>query len=207
MPYTEDAFNKILDLLDRAVAITFPSSWYFGFHLMNTVTTGVTAGGNQVEVQYNVTAGAKVVLSPETADAEEFSVLSISGSGPYVLTLSGNLAHSHALNAEILCDPGKNGQNTREPSGAGYARVARVRGTTDFASASGGSNTDATDMSFATITGPLGTATHWVKFSASTSGTVWEWGRLTRKLVLDTSANPIKFPAGNRITKLTAQVC
>jgi hypothetical protein len=197
MPYTTTALNAIQNYLNRDVAMTPPANWYFSLHLMNELTAAAAIADTTITVDYAVTNGVGIIIAPETASAETRTVTGVTGAGPYLLTLNTPLAITHAAAVEVLCDPGPNGENPREPSGGGFARVSKVRNTTDFAASASGVTTNATAILFPTITTGIGTATHLLKWSASTAGTLWEWSRLSRKIVLDAAANPLQFPAGN----------
>ena len=197
MPYTVAAYNLMLNWLDRDVVMVLPANWYYSLHLMNALSAGAAILDTTITVNQSVTNGAQVIVEPESANAETFTVVGVSGGGPYILTLSSAITIMHSSAAPVLCDPGPNGENTHEPSGSGFARVSKVRGTSDFAAASNGVNSNATAILFPTISGSLGTVTHLLKWSASSGGTIWEWSRLTHKTVVDASSNPLQFPAGN----------
>lgn len=201
MPYTIAATNLMLNWLDRDVTMTLPANWYYSLHLMNALTSGAAISDTTITVDQSVTSGVEIIIEPESANAETRTVTGVSGAGPYILTLSSAITITHSSAAAVLCDPGPNGENTHEPSGGGFARVQKVRGTTDFAAASSAVNSNATAVLFLTISGSLGTATHWLKWSASSAGTIWEWARLTHKTTIDASSNPLQFPAGNLVSR------
>lgn len=201
MPYTNDALDALQDWLNRDEAMSLPANWYFSFHLMNALTASSAINDTTIAVTSTVASGAKVVIEPETPDQEERTVTGVTGAGPYVLTLDSPLLKAHTALDEVLNDPGPNGENTREPSGGAFARTPLERGTADFASSSAGQSVTATTVLFPTITASLGTATHLLKWSAVTAGTLWEWWRLSRKTVIDASSNPLQFPAGNIVSR------
>lgn len=197
MPYTIAALDLMNDWLNHDDAMVLPANWYFSLHLANTLTSAASITDTTITVDQSVTNGVEIIIEPETANAETRTVIGVSGAGPYILTLSSALAIAHISTSQVLCDPGPNGENTHEPTGGAFARVAKVRNTTDFAASANGVSANATSILFPTITSTLGTATHLLKWSASTSGTLWEWVRLSRKVAVSAISNPLQFPAGN----------
>jgi hypothetical protein len=74
--------------------------------------------------------------------------------------------------------PTATGTNVTEPSGSAYARVSVTNNTTNFPSASAGSKSNGTTITFTTATGSWGTVTYFVLYDASTSGNCIGFGAL-----------------------------
>ena len=79
-------------------------------------------------------------------------------------------------------DPLDDGSGLAEPSGGSYARVATS--ASDWTTASGGSISNANEITFPQATGDWGTITHFALFDAATGGNMLYHGALT------TSKNP-----------------
>lgn len=90
-------------------------------------------------------------------------------------------------------DPLDDASGLAEPSGGSYAR--KVTADTDWDAASGGSITNATDLSFIEATGDWGTITHFAIFDAVTAGNLLASGALSASKAV-TSGNTARFLAG-----------
>lgn len=77
-----------------------------------------------------------------------------------------------------------------EVSGGSYVR--KTTAGSDWATASGGSISNATILTFATPSGAWGTVTHFALMDASTSGNQLGWGALTTPQVIS-SGNTVSF--------------
>ena len=91
-------------------------------------------------------------------------------------------------------DPLDNGSGLAEPSGNGYARVATSGGY--WTTSSGGSLSNAGDISFPQATGSWGTITHFALFDAATAGNMLAHGALNQSKTI-TSGDTAKFAAGD----------
>lgn len=89
------------------------------------------------------------------------------------------------------------GANVTEPTANGYARVAVLNNATNFPTATGGSKTNGTPITFPEATGAWGggNITHFAIFDAATAGTFMGFGSVTtpKTVVAGDTAN---FPAG-----------
>jgi hypothetical protein len=70
------------------------------------------------------------------------------------------------------------GASITEPSGNGYARVAVTNNTTNWPSASNGSKSNGTAITFPAATGSWGTVTYFCIFDAATAGNCIGYGAL-----------------------------
>jgi len=91
-------------------------------------------------------------------------------------------------------DPLDNGSGLAEPSGNGYARVATSGAS--WTISSGGSLSNASDVSFAQATGSWGTITHFALFDAASAGNMLAHGALNQSKTI-TSGDTAKFAAGD----------
>lgn len=82
------------------------------------------------------------------------------------------------------------GGNITEPSGNGYARVSFASNSTNWAAASGGSNSNATAITFPTASGSWGTVTYLVFFDASSSGNAVAYVALTASSAVGNTDTP-----------------
>jgi len=90
-------------------------------------------------------------------------------------------------------DPTDDGSGMAEPSGNGYARVSTSG--SDWNASSGGSISNANDITFPEASGDWGTITHFAIFDAATSGNMLAHGSLgTSKQIQD--GDTAKFPGG-----------
>jgi len=74
--------------------------------------------------------------------------------------------------------PTEAGTNFTEPASGAYARVAVTNNLTNFPSASGGSKTNGTAISFVESTASWGTITHIGFYNQLTGGTLYFWEAL-----------------------------
>jgi hypothetical protein len=74
--------------------------------------------------------------------------------------------------------PTEAGTNFTEPASGAYARVAVTNNLTNFPSASGGSKTNGTAISFTESTASWGTITHIGFYNQLTGGTLYFWEAL-----------------------------
>jgi hypothetical protein len=91
-------------------------------------------------------------------------------------------------------DPLDNGSGLSEPSGNGYARVATSGAS--WTTSSGGSLSNAGDISFPQATGSWGTITHFALFDAASAGNMLAHGALSQSKTI-TSGDTAKFAAGD----------
>jgi hypothetical protein len=83
-----------------------------------------------------------------------------------------------------------------EVSGGGYSRVAVTNNTTNFPSASGGSKSNGTTITFPTATADWGTVVAVGIFDASTSGNLLFWANLTTSKTIQ-NGDTAQFAAGS----------
>lgn len=91
-------------------------------------------------------------------------------------------------------DPLDSGAGLAEPSGNGYARVATSGAA--WTTASGGSLSNASDVTFPQATGSWGTITHFALFDAASAGNMLAHGALSQSKTV-TSGDTAKFAAGD----------
>lgn len=91
-------------------------------------------------------------------------------------------------------DPLDSGAGLAEPSGNGYARVATSGAA--WTTASGGSLSNASDVTFPQATGSWGTITHFALFDAASAGNILAHGALSQSKTV-TSGDTAKFAAGD----------
>jgi len=81
-----------------------------------------------------------------------------------------------------------------EPSGNSYARV--VTSSASWTTSSGGSLSNAGDITFPQATGSWGTITHFALFDAASAGNMLAHGALSQSKTI-TSGDTAKFAAGD----------
>jgi len=91
-------------------------------------------------------------------------------------------------------DPLDSGSGLAEPSGNGYARVATSGAS--WTTASGGSLSNAGDISFPQAAGSWGTITHFALFDAASAGNMLAHGALSQSKTI-TSGDTAKFATGD----------
>lgn len=91
-------------------------------------------------------------------------------------------------------NPLDNGSGLAEPSGSGYARVATS--SASWTTASSGSLSNASDITFPQATGSWGTVTHFALFDAASAGNMLAHGALSQSKTI-TSGDTAKFAAGD----------
>jgi len=91
-------------------------------------------------------------------------------------------------------DPLDNGSGLAEPSGNGYARVATSGAS--WTISSGGSLSNAGDISFPQASGNWGTITHFALFDAAIAGNMLAHGALSQSKTI-TSGDTAKFATGD----------
>ena len=91
-------------------------------------------------------------------------------------------------------DPLDNGSGLAEPSGNSYARV--VTSSASWTTSSGGSLSNAGDITFPQATGSWGTITHFALFDAASAGNMLAHGALSQSKTI-TSGDTAKFAAGD----------
>jgi len=91
-------------------------------------------------------------------------------------------------------DPLDSGSGLAEPSGNGYARVATSGAS--WTISSGGSLSNAGDISFPQATGSWGTITHFALFDAASAGNMLAHGALSQSKTV-ASGDTAKFAAGD----------
>ncbi len=91
-------------------------------------------------------------------------------------------------------DPLDNGSGLSEPNGNGYARVATSGAS--WTTSSGGSLSNAGDITFPQATGSWGTLTHFALFDAASAGNMLAHGTLSQSKTI-TSGDTAKFAAGD----------
>jgi hypothetical protein len=85
-------------------------------------------------------------------------------------------------------DPGEDAAGLAEPSGNGYARVSTAAG--DWNTSSGGSISNANDVTFPQATGSWGTVSHAALFDAATSGNMLASGALSASKAIASGDTP-----------------
>lgn len=190
--------NKVEAKCYGATNFTPPATYYFALHLATTLSTGATGGTDTIVTDDPIAIGANVIVGANTVNAEQFAVNGASGSGPYTLTLDGNMAHSHSSGAYVAFDPGEDCAEMREHSGDGYARASLTNNTSNFPAPSGGITGGAAQITWPDPSATWGLATHVVAYDASTSGNAWDVAPLSSFQLLDLSTTPSpKVSAGN----------
>lgn len=90
---------------------------------------------------------------------------------------------------------GSTGSTAGEASGGSYARASVTCNTTNFPSASGGSISNGTAITFTTPTGTWGTVGQVAICDASTAGNILYWGDLSSPQTIN-SGNSVSFAIG-----------
>lgn len=92
--------------------------------------------------------------------------------------------------------PNDDGTSFTEPSGNSYGRASSTNNATEWPAASGGSKSNANDISFAAATGSWGTITHFGFYDAETMGNLLAHGALTVPKAID-NGDTAKFAASD----------
>jgi len=93
----------------------------------------------------------------------------------------GNSAYSAPASLYVAlstADPTDDGSGLNEPVGNGYARVGVTNNLTEWPAATGGSKSNANDVTFPLATGAWGTITHFAILDAATGGNLLGSGAL-----------------------------
>lgn len=95
--------------------------------------------------------------------------------------------------------PSRDGTGVSEPSGNGYVRISLkdVMGTPSL-----GSSNNSEEVHFKAATGPWGTCTHYVIYSAKTGGALLAYGQLTDEISPVADTVPI-IPVGDIVMGLS----
>jgi hypothetical protein len=194
--------KKLLNHVYGNTAYTAPATIYVALHLATTLTANAAASQNQISTTHHITAGASVTIDPVGGSPETFTVSSVSGSGPYTVTLSGNLVHPFNSGTYVKFDPGKALADLLEPSGNNYSRKAVTNNTTNFPVA-----TDAGDLSgiitngaaitCPTASGAWGLVTHFANYDASTAGNSLGRGALGTPKLINSNGDYVQFNIGD----------
>lgn len=202
--YTVYARNKMQAHLLGKTAYTQPDPWYYAIHLATTLGVGVSAGGSTITVPAPIATGANLIVAPAysgtgDANAEQHVALSVSGSGPYVVTLVDTLAHNHSSGVYVAFDPGLDCAQLLEPVGNAYDRsvATLANNTTNFPAPSGGEVDSNAQISWPDPSATWTLATHIVALDDPTAGNAWIVGVLGSFLILNTLTPAPKIAAGN----------
>jgi hypothetical protein len=172
--------NRVLDLLG-GTSITAPGTVDLALHKATTLSANAASGQNQISLPISPIVGTQVTINPIGATPETFTVNSVSGAGPYTVTLSGNLANAHNSGEHVRYDPGEDLSKLSEPSGGSYARKSVTNNATNFPAASNGQKALGVAQDFAQATADWGLITHVVVYNGSAG---WYYGALsTPKLI------------------------
>lgn len=71
-----------------------------------TLSASASPNDSTISLPVDVKAGARVILNPKSANAEEVLVTQVSGSGPFTATILPPLAYAHAAAEPVSYEPG-----------------------------------------------------------------------------------------------------
>lgn len=177
---------------------TWPATWYYTFHRMNELVGAVSASDTTLFVLRVASNGAKIVIEPGTANQEERTILSVTGSGPYTLTVAA-LSNDHDDGVDVATDPGFTADAVSEPSGGNYARAAHTNNSSNYGDATAAQSSNVTVITWPTLTADLAKMSHVLQFSASSGATCYEWWRLLSAIDLISGETP-KINVGQLIS-------
>lgn len=207
---TTYAMNKFMAKLFGKTNYTEPDPFYFAWHIATTLAGPCTLGTNTISTNHPIAAGANLIVGPSYSTtggpvtdptSEQHVVLSVSGSGPYAVTLTTNLGSNHLTGAYVAFDPGNDAANLIEPTGSNYARASLANATGNFPAPSGGETDSAGIIFWPSPSGTWGLATHAVALDAASSGIAWVYSVLASFVVIDSTIEVPKIAAGGFVAR------
>lgn len=182
--------NRLQRMQYGNYSTTMPATWYYALHKMNVLSASVSIGATVCTLDNAPAEGGNIIFEPGTADAEERTVISVTGSGPYTVTFSVALAKAHTAADDVLNDPGFAAEAVLEVSGGSYARASHTNNSTNYGDAASAQSSNLTVITFPTLSSTLPRATHILQFDASSAGNCWEWWRLATAITLANGETP-----------------
>jgi len=176
MSYSNDAEKKLLDHEFKNTAWPQPTDVKIGLHLASELTDDAADGQDVIEMEHQPPVGARISIGMKLGTQEEHVVASVTGSGPYTVTLEEDLANAHTTGEVVGYDPGETTATHHEVSGGSYVR--KTHNSWNAAATNGdghGEITNNGDMSFAVASADWGRVTHYMKYN-DTAFT--RWGRI-----------------------------
>ena len=151
-----------------------PANLFFAAHLATTLNVAAAAAQPVIVTDHQPPnePTAEIVVDVGGAQEEIFTIVNVTGVGPWNVTLSGNLVNNHALGVNVAYYPGDDGTLVREPTGGSYARVQVANNTTEFPVSATDTVTNANLISWPTATAVWGLVTHTVVYDALAAGNV-----------------------------------
>jgi len=198
MPLTVTTRNDLIGKEFGAVDYTPPATQYIFLHLCTVLTAGASSGST-ISVNDPIYNGAvTVVIDPDLVTEETFTVVSVSGSGPYTVTLDGTIAQTHLISAYVAFDLGPNGEGLLEP-GDTYARQAYTNDTSGYGAASAAQVQNSNEIIFPDPAGTWGKVSHSGVADAVSAGNVRSWGPVSPRTLVNLASGAAKIPAGSII--------
>lgn len=189
--------------------VSWPDPYYYAIHFATTLSAGVSSGGNTITVPVPMGVrdivtgeGGNLIIEPETVLAEQHVVQSISGSGPYTITLVDTLTNSHAMDVWVAFDPGPNAEYINEHSGDNYSRATLTNDITSFPDPVDGVTNSGVQITWAIPSAPWEKATHVVEWDDPTAGDPYDIAVLNSFPVLSDTTTAPKIVVGNMINEV-----
>lgn len=196
MPITVATRNDMMGHEFGNRTYTAPATHYIFLHLCTQLTAGVSSG-NTISVSAPIYNGSvQVVIDPDLVTQETFTVLSVTGVGPYTVTLNGTITQTHLINGYVAFDLGPNGEGLLEPADT-YARQGYTNNTSNFGAPSDGQVQSSAQITWAAPGATWGKISHAGMVTASSGGTIRAWGPVSPRTIINVASGPAKLPAGS----------
>lgn len=174
---THYAEKAVLNALLRATNLTAPTNIYVALQLADTLQAAASIGQPTISMNISPPVGSTIVIdSANGGIAETRTVSSVSGSGPYTVTLSSVLVFAHSSGVPITINPFEvSGSDVlsglNEVANAnGYARQAVTFAAPVRQSTTGANCASNADVTFPASSGAWGWVTHFLIYDSSTYG-------------------------------------
>ncbi|MFQ5783620.1 MAG: hypothetical protein ACE5H8_02200 [Alphaproteobacteria bacterium] len=189
--------NELLDHVLKGATYTPPTDVYIALHKATTLNAQALAAQAVIVTvdQIANVAGLPVVVDPGGANEEAHTVVSVTGAGPYTVTLNSNLAVTQPLGTKVKFDIDDPVATLLEPSGGAYARLKIDDVTLKFKVAAAGATDNNEDWSFTAATADWGLITAVAVMDALTAGNALFHGNLTTAKLIQ-NGDTFKFAAG-----------
>lgn len=181
MPISEYLHNQVLGATLRGETFTAPSTTYIGLHLATTFNSNASIGDTTISIVDSVHVGASLQLSSESENEEQVYIGSITGSGPYTVSLVDSdgavysLTEDHSAGEFIEFMPALDDSDTIEPSATEYGRVEVLADGTGW-NESFLVYSNANDLQWEKANSEWGVSTAFLVYDAETAGNlIWAY--------------------------------
>ncbi len=189
--------------LRNTTAYTPVATLYVALQKADTLTALANSAQAVISMNVSPPVGATLIVGATLGTAETKAVLSVSGAGPFTVTLTTNLANSHASGEYVQINPLEiAGADTLSgilevANSNSYARTSMAFGAPANQSGTGCQTSNSADVLFVAATGTWGLITHILIMDSVTygAGNVLYYGALTTALAV-VNSNQFKLASG-----------